>query len=102
MSGGGWIFLMVAWGWVGVVEVYFVWVEVSGHYRGKGGWWRYILGRWDEWTFFNVWVGVSGGIFWVSADELTFFMCWWGCMGVGGGIFWVIQSGWIFFMGGWG
>ena len=96
------IFLMVAWGWVGVVQVYFVWVEVSGPYCGKRGWWRYILGRWDEWTFFYVWVGVSGGMFWVNGDGLTFFMCWWGWMGVGGGIFWVIQSGWIFFMGGWG
>ena len=45
---------------------------------------------------------MSGGIFWVNGDGLTFFMCWWGWMGVGGGIFWVIQSGWIFFMGGWG
>ena len=67
---------------------------------------------------------MSGGIFWVNGDGLTFFMCWWGWMGgrwryilgdsewvdifygwvgmsgCGGDIFCLGEGGLTFFMGG--
>ena len=42
-----------------------------------------------RWTFFmggSVWLGVSGGIFWVDGGWVDIFYGW---VGVGGGIFWV-------------
>ena len=65
VSGGGWTFFVVRWG---CVEVYFGWMRVGGHFLWLvrvAGVWRHILGGW-EWAFFNGWVGMGGGIFWVG------------------------------------